>query len=184
MTRVKIGVILYGPPAAGKDTITAALTHLDGRYSLFRRIKVGAGRVDGYRLTTAEEVKELREAGQVLWENSRYNALYVVDKPYLVASLLRGFPVVHVGQPEAVQAISSGVPDVAWLIVSVWCPRDVAASRIASRDTGDTAARLTAWDETPLLAAPNLSLDTSTTSAIEAAQAIDDQARRLCAGAA
>jgi hypothetical protein len=43
----KLGVILYGPPGAGKDTVTAALTSPDARFQLFRRIKAGAGRTMG-----------------------------------------------------------------------------------------------------------------------------------------
>jgi len=35
------GVLLYGPPAAGKDTVSAALIAVDARYVLFERLKVG-----------------------------------------------------------------------------------------------------------------------------------------------
>lgn len=45
-------VMLYGPPAAGKDTVTEALIRLDRSYRLYQRLKVGAGRTDGYRMTT------------------------------------------------------------------------------------------------------------------------------------
>ena len=36
---MNIGVILYGPPAAGKDTITGELLALDPRYRQFSRLK-------------------------------------------------------------------------------------------------------------------------------------------------
>jgi predicted PilT family ATPase len=39
---MRSGILLYGPPAAGKDTITTALAALDARYAPFRRLKVGA----------------------------------------------------------------------------------------------------------------------------------------------
>lgn len=38
------GVILYGPPGAGKDTVTAELVQQDPSYALFERLKAGPGR--------------------------------------------------------------------------------------------------------------------------------------------
>jgi hypothetical protein len=43
-------VILYGPPAAGKGTVTKALTRLDNSYWLYQSLKVGPGRTAGYRM--------------------------------------------------------------------------------------------------------------------------------------
>ncbi|MDO3687683.1 hypothetical protein [Micromonospora sp. C28ISP2-4] len=102
------GVILYGPPAAGKDTITRALTDADPADRLFRRLKAGPGRTAGYRMTTADKLKELRSRGEVAWENDRYGARYIVDRPALRRDLTDYVPVVHLGQTEAVDA--SGPP--------------------------------------------------------------------------
>ncbi|MBN1170560.1 MAG: kinase, partial [Micromonosporaceae bacterium] len=63
------GVVLYGPPAAGKDTVTVALNALDPRFVPFPRIKVGAGRATGYRMAAESEVEALRAQGHVIWEN-------------------------------------------------------------------------------------------------------------------
>ena len=41
-----LGVILYGPPAAGKDTVTRELTTLEGEVHLFSRVKAGSGRTE------------------------------------------------------------------------------------------------------------------------------------------
>jgi hypothetical protein len=51
--RLMHAVILYGLPAAGKDTVTKALTGLDAHYVLFQQMKAGPGRRDGYTMTTA-----------------------------------------------------------------------------------------------------------------------------------
>jgi guanylate kinase len=131
------GVILYGPPAAGKDTITAALHALDSRYVLFPRIKVGGGRQTGYHVVGEPYHDELRARGDVLWENHRYEAIYVVDRPGLVDRLAAHVPVVHLGQTEAVMAITTDTPDTRWLVVSLWCPRDIAAQRIRGRGDAD-----------------------------------------------
>lgn len=157
------GVILYGPPASGKDAVTAALTALDPTYQHFYRLKAGTGRTSGYRLTSAESIETLRARGDVLWENSQYGALYVVDRPALCANLFYCVPVVHVGQLDAVTAISSAVPDAHWAVVHLWCPRPIAEQRLAARGDGvDVSERLRVWDATPpLTGASVLRIDTA-----------------------
>lgn len=167
-------VILYGPPAAGKDTVTTALTSIDDSYQLYRRLKVGAGRTDSYRMTTLSHVNTLRRAGAVAWETRRYGALYIVDRPSLAEMLTNRIPVVHLGQAEAVKAVTYALVT-QWLTVWLWCPRDIAARRIARRATGDAAARLQAWDETPPLPDADITVNTAETHPAEAAAAIHNR---------
>jgi guanylate kinase len=167
-----LGVVLYGPPAAGKDSITQVLTELDPRFELFPRVKVGDGRILGYQRESEASLSRLRDAGEVVWENRRYGATYAIIHSTLVTHLSEHISVVHLGQLPAVEAVVSAVPQASWLVVQVWCPRDVAARRIAERGTGDDAARLEAWDETPPLPDASMTIDTSETSAIDAAAAI------------
>ena len=172
-------VLLYGPPAAGKDTTTDALAKLDDRYRCFHRLKVGAGRTSGYRMTTVSYINALRDSGDVIWESRRYDALYVVDRASLAEMVTVCIPVLHVGQTEAVKAITAAVPATQWVVVWLWCPRDVAAERIAERGTGDTAARLRAWDETEPLPDADISINTAAIPAVEAAEAIHHRVRDL-----
>ncbi|MEU9516884.1 kinase [Micromonospora sp. NPDC048169] len=171
------GVILYGPPASGKDTITAALHQLDGRYQQFQRLKVGPGRTDGYRMTTEAELTALRASSDVVWENQRYGSVYVVDSPGLRQQLDDAIPVVHLGQVEAIDAVRQAFPDVSWTVVALTCPRDVAEQRIARRGTGDTWQRLRAWDETAPASTADITIDTSQTTADQAALLIDQAVR-------
>jgi guanylate kinase len=166
------GVILYGPPAAGKDTVTRALGNIDSRYRLFHRIKVGAGRADGYRMATAAEVDRLRAAGEILWENRRYGATYVVDREHLAHELTEARPVLHLGQSKAIPAILGAFPAGCWLVVYLWCARTVAERRVVARDTGDVAQRMQAWDATEAIRA-DLMIDTGETAADEAAAMIN-----------
>ncbi|MBL1079475.1 kinase [Nocardia sp. 2] len=168
-------VILYGPPAAGKDTITAALIAEDSSFTLFRRLKVGGGRTDTYRMATAEEVAELSRSGEILWQNSRYDATYVVDRPELRMLLNSNMiPVLHLGQAEAIDALRAAVPEVRWTVVELWCTRAVAEQRIRDRNTNDTTARLDAWDETLPLRPDqvDLRIDTTDSSPAESASRI------------
>ncbi|MFI2031880.1 phosphotransferase-like protein [Streptomyces buecherae] len=174
----KQGVVLYGPPASGKDTVTAALSELDPRYAQFARLKVGSGKSAGYRMGTAEQLRELETAGGVVYTNHRYGNTYVIDRPGLDAAFAAGVPVVHLGQVDGVRALVDGYR-AHWSVVLLWCPREATAERSAGRGDSDTAARLAAWDATreDLDAHPgtvwDLTVDTTTASPQDAAQLID-----------
>ncbi|MFJ4192124.1 HAD family hydrolase [Kitasatospora sp. NPDC089509] len=148
MTGRNQGVLLYGPPAVGKDTVTHALAALDPTFGLFSRVKIGPGRSTGYRMGTPEELAQLRaRPGAVVYENTRYDSTYVTDRPGLGAAFEAGVPVMHLGQVEGVQAVLDGYP-ADWLTVLLWCPREATAERSAGRGDTDTTARLAAWDAT------------------------------------
>jgi guanylate kinase len=143
------GLILYGPPAAGKDTITdVILSRLDRPAEHFQRLKVGGGRTKSYRMATAEQVEALRRDGLVIFENERYGNLYVIDAPAIDALVVRDIiPIVHVGQLEAVRALQQHRPP-QWLSMVIWCSRETAERRLRERGSTDIAERLAAWDET------------------------------------
>ena len=172
------GVILYGPPASGKDTLTAALHRLDPRYRQFLRLKAGSGRTTGYRMTTADELAALRASGDVVWENHRYGSWYIVDVPGLRQHLKSAVPVLHLGQVEAIDAVRQAFPVAQWTVVALTCPRDVAEQRIVQRRTGDTAERLRAWDETAPAVTADLTIDTSQTPPGRAAELVDEATQR------
>ncbi len=154
------GVILYGPPASGKDTITRALHSQDARYVLFPRIKCGGGKTSGYRMVSSDKLAELRECGDVIWENERYGSTYAVDRPGLTDYLARTTPVLHLGQVEAIKKVTLAIPGARWLVVYLTISREVAGVRIAARRDGDQDARMEAWDATMPLINADLSIDT------------------------
>ncbi|XVV39770.1 phosphotransferase-like protein (plasmid) [Streptomyces sp. CA-100214] len=172
------GVILYGPPASGKDTVTTALTALHPKFAQFARLKVGTGKSAGYRMGTFEQLRELEAAGDVVYANARYGNTYVIDRPGVDAAFASGVPVVHLGQVDGVRALVDGYP-ADWTVVLLWCPREVTEQRSAGRGDGDTAARLAAWDATreDLDAHPSmvwdLTVDTTASSPQNAARLID-----------
>ncbi|GAA3930970.1 hypothetical protein GCM10022244_44860 [Streptomyces gulbargensis] len=148
MTDVTGGVLLFGPPAAGKDTVTAALHDLDARFSQLVKVKVGSGRTAGYRMATEAQLSELRAAGRIVLETERYGNTYAVDREDLDA--LRdagGFPVVHVGSVAHLRTFQASVAD-PWLRVLLWLPRTECARRSAGRGDRDTGDRLAVWDAT------------------------------------
>ncbi|MFE3128299.1 guanylate kinase [Streptomyces hydrogenans] len=174
----KQGVILYGPPASGKDTVTTALSDLDPRYVQFARLKVGTGKATGYRIGTPEQLHELKDAGDVVYANTRYGNTYVIDRPGIDTAFVAGVPVVHLGQVDGIRALVDGYP-ASWSVVLLWCPREVTGQRSAGRGDSDTSARLAAWDATSedLDAHPgtvwDLTVDTTASSPQDAARLID-----------
>lgn len=142
-------MILYGPPASGKDTITDSLHRIDSRCAAFRRLKVAASycSAERYRPVTAAELTRLHAIGQVVYENARYGNVYVVDRPGLDRAFAHGvIPVVHLGQLAGVRAVRRY--PARWLPVLLWCPRAVSEHRLRDRGSRDIDDRLIAWQET------------------------------------
>ncbi|MEV7750800.1 guanylate kinase [Streptomyces griseofuscus] len=180
---MKQGVLLYGPPAAGKDTITDLLTELDARYVRFTRLKIGKGNTNGYRMGTPKQLADLETGGDVIYRNERYGNIYVVDRPGLEDAMRsRRTPVVHLGQMRGVEQVTALFP-AQWVRVLLWCSKKTTALRSPQRGDTDTVARLAAWDatEADLAAHPQaqweLRVDTDTTAPREAAERIDDIVR-------
>jgi guanylate kinase len=182
---VRQGILLYGPPAAGKDTVTDALAELDARYVSFTRLKIGAGKTKGYRMGTPEQLAALEARGDVVYRNERYGNIYVVDRPGLEQAMEDGrVPVVHLGQMAGMEQVAALFP-AHWVRVLLWCSKETTALRSPQRGDTDTAARLAAWDasQADLAAHPRarweLRVDTDTTAPREAAQRIDDIVRSM-----
>ncbi|MFJ8464157.1 phosphotransferase-like protein [Streptomyces swartbergensis] len=173
------GLLLYGPPAAGKDTITDVLRELDARYVPFSRLKIGTGKTKGYRMGTPEQLAALAASGDVIYRNDRYGNTYVVDRPGLDQAMEDGrIPVVHLGQMVGMEQVTTLYP-AHWVRVLLWCSKETTARRSPQRGDTDTTARLDAWDATQddLAAHPRaqweLRVDTDTTAPREAAEKID-----------
>ena len=176
------GVILYGPPAVGKDTVTAALAAEQSGFVHYRRLKCGPGRTAGYRMISSDDLATL-PADKVLWTNRRYSAVYLVERDGLGDIWRAGdTPVVHLGQPEAVVAVVRGTPNARWLVVDLHAPMPMLRERIQARGTGDDDARLAVAAQTPRLAHSDLVIDTGITAPAEAAVLIAERFTQQHAG--
>src|SRR5215217_1345523 len=151
-------IILYGPPASGKNTVTEALQTLETNIEPFQRVKAGPGRTQGYRMMSQENISTWRDQVTILWENSRYNAVYITEL-------------------EEIQRILEAhrIP-----VIQLWCPRNVSYTRSIARKTGDIKQRMQVYDKTERLKQKNLTIDTSKTNPVEAAKKILEQVKQEC----
>lgn len=171
-------VVLSGPPASGKDIITQKLVELDERFRLFRKLKCGTGRSEGYRMVGRQVFDDLLATGQLAQAHERYGNVYAVDLPSLEAMIDGGLvPVIHNGRMSDFSNLAASLARWQVTHVVLQLPRDEAARRIRRRATGDTDARLAAYDEEAAESAAlgngdALVIDTSVSSIDDAARAI------------
>jgi guanylate kinase len=172
------GVILYGAPATGKDTVTAALVRRYPRFVPYKRLKCGPGRTAGYRMITPDAMAAI-PASLILWTNHRYGATYLVDRAGLADKWEVGrVPVLHLGQSEAVEALVDQTPGVRWLVVELHSPLDVLRERISGRGTGDDDQRIEVAIHTPRLLTARVRIDTSVIDPDSAARLIAEHMPR------
>jgi len=168
------GVVLYGPPAAGKDTITAELVSLDPRFAHFPVVKAGSGRTASYRMVSDDEFDKLDRAGDFVFTWRRYDSRYAVSRSILDELAAAGtIPVVHLGSVPAIRAVTA-ITTLRWTVVQPWITRETCAARARARATGDLDARLAAYDQTERLGddIAQLTIDTDKSTPSQAAQAI------------
>jgi guanylate kinase len=143
---MRAGVLLSGPPASGKDTVTVALERLDMAVKLFPRLKAGSGRMKGYRQVPLASLDEMDAAGLIAQRHERYHNHYAIDRPYLERMLVRGEkPIIHVGRLDNLRQLQDFRPD--FLSVLFWVSEDIMVDRLRHRADRNISERVVAWRE-------------------------------------
>lgn len=143
------GLIIYGPPASGKTSIASALKSYTDKFVPFRKIKCGGTTSDEYRQADPAKIAALRNSRSIIYENSRYGNLYVVDKSEVDRIFAQSrIPIIHIGQIEGIRAIKSY--HAAWTSVLLWCSDKVSEERLHARGSQDVEERLSIWLETKI----------------------------------
>jgi guanylate kinase len=142
------GLVLYGPPASGKDTLTAALARLDGRFRAVGKVKTGSGRTSGYRMVSPSTFDRLLADGLLVGASERYGNRYAVDRRDVTELVGQGcWPTIHSGRMDDLERLVEGLGG-RWFTVLLWCGREETARRSRARCDRDTPARLDVWDST------------------------------------
>ncbi|GAA5085787.1 hypothetical protein GCM10023259_098330 [Thermocatellispora tengchongensis] len=138
-------MLLLGPPAGGKSTITQALHDLDPRFVLLRVLRVGVERGEEYHVITEDQLQVLRAAGRIILETRNGDRGYAIDAhPIDHMTTAELIPVVHVANCADLRSLTSWAD---WLSVLLWVPREVCEQRARRRGDPDVAETLKAWEE-------------------------------------
>ncbi|MDF5758980.1 AAA family ATPase [Spongiactinospora sp. TRM90649] len=125
------GIILCGPPASGKSTVTGALHELDPRFVLARSLVVGDDHADDHDQVTHEQVERLRAAGRIIADTRRDGNRYVIDRHPIEHIAQAGLvPVVHVGSSRDVEGLSVMGE---WVRVLLVTPPEIRRERLRRR---------------------------------------------------
>jgi len=183
-TPAPVAVIIFGSPAAGKDAITTAVAGQNPRFRLFRKLKVGGGRTDGYRIGTHADANALKGSGAVLSEVHRYGCRYIVDGAELAALFRAGFiPIIHTADTDEFSTLTH-TPWFRGVGIHLHTTREEAIRRLTRRDPDDVPGRLDVWDRveatlrrTPIH--PEMAWDTTQTPVEESAKLVIDTVEHL-----
>ncbi|WP_232660556.1 hypothetical protein [Pseudonocardia sp. TRM90224] len=144
-TQTYRGILLAGPPASGKRTVTFALTSLRRSYAPFPALTVGSDTRVAAERTTQRHLDELKAWAQVFHEFTSDGARYVYDRERLNRIREQGrIPVACVDDIDVLRAFEREADD--WLQVLLWCPREEAERRLAATGVAPDRAAVRRWD--------------------------------------
>lgn len=161
------GIVLAGPPGAGKRTTAFALTALGRRYERLPALTTARESTLDIERATPAHIDELRAWAQVLHESDRQGGAHVYDHERLRAIRDAGrFAVVTLDTTSALDAFARESPD--WLAVLLHGPYDQARTTVARRSWARTERGLARVRDRFVL-----TLRTDRLSALEVAQLVD-----------
>lgn len=124
------GVVLAGPPASGKRTVTFALTSLRRSYASFPALTVAHRARVAAEQTTRRHLDELRAWAQLFHEFTSDGIRFAYERERLNNLREQGrIPIACVDDGDVLQAFEREADD--WLQILLWCPRDEAERRLA-----------------------------------------------------
>ncbi len=137
-------VLLYGPPASGKDTITQLLQNRNNIFFHFKKHKVYPGDQQiqtknqlSYFHISMNRFLNMIANGEFLQFHWRYKSFYGVSKVLMDDSLSNGkIPIVHVGKIYDLLELTD-VLEAKLIIILVWETLDVISKRLKFRHKGD-----------------------------------------------
>jgi guanylate kinase len=122
------GILIAGPPASGKRTLTFALTSMRRSYAPFRALSAALHPTIAAERSTERHLDELKAWAQVFHEFTEDGMRYVFDHGRLNKLREHGrIPVATVCDTAGMLAFEREADD--WLPILLWCPREVAEQR-------------------------------------------------------
>lgn len=143
LTNLNKVVILCGPPASGKDTITTALKGL-GDYEKVRLHRTGPRPKEGYIHVDDEQFEILKRENHFIEHHTTYGRQYGVSiGELLITSIKHKYSVIHLGSPKQALEIKKNLPQDIVKIIYLWNTRTELQERLHLRyqDNADEILR-------------------------------------------
>jgi guanylate kinase len=155
-TEMKSGnvILLSGPPASGKDSVTNLLNERNTLFVNFLKhcgcdLSAEKRGMESYVNISVEEFKRMISNGDFIQYHKRYGRFYGVSKKLLNDYLNKGLvPVIHTGRIENLITLESKILNKVYKIL-IWAKRDDIQQRLDKRQNGDIIEinkRLEAYD--------------------------------------
>jgi len=142
-------LLLSGPPASGKDTVSHELINRNNRFVLFKKHRAGGETNSGYIDISTAQFKEMEAQNKFIQSHLRYGRLYGVSRDGIEKTLAYGkIPIIHTGRIENLVKLKD-VFGQKCIAIHLWEHRDILAERIRKRHNNaeEISARITALDE-------------------------------------
>lgn len=139
-------ILISGPPASGKDTLTRALGCIDPAYRMANKHKDSRAGSTHHIIVTPAAFDAMLEQGAFLQWHERYGRRYGLACRTVEDILAEGgFPIIHTGRLANLRMLQSVMPDAVSVLLQA--PLNVLTGRLSQRHAGNAveiAARLDA----------------------------------------
>ncbi len=146
-------ILLSGPPASGKDSLTEALHGIDPKFVHFRKHRAGSGGQPGaaYIDISVSQFERMAQQNRFAQWHDRYGRYYGVAVEELDRTLSTAkIPIIHVGKYQNLLALRQHPLLRPALSILLLCSRAAAGVRLENRHAGqlgEVEARLAAFDQ-------------------------------------
>ncbi len=130
-------ILLCGPPASGKDSITEAICKIDEGFYHFKKHRAINGKTymhrNNYIDITKDEFKKMIENDEFIQYHERYNRYYGISKKAMADGISKNLNmIIHTGRIENLQELKKKINENT-ISILLWAPMDILRQRLVKR---------------------------------------------------
>ncbi|MEH7224457.1 hypothetical protein V7112_11680 [Bacillus sp. JJ1566] len=138
-------ILVCGPPASGKDTLTARLSKIDNRFWHFQKHRGIDGVIPNNQASSQyiniprSKFEEMIMRNEFIQYHQRYDRYYGISQKVLKDNINNGkIPIIHVGRIENLYELENKIEDKV-IKIFVWAPLNILEQRLNKRHPGNQA---------------------------------------------